>query len=291
MRMINFHKFTFFDIKRLQHLLDGKNYWFNELNPVKIFLSSINNSMEISFSNDACYIRIFIDDIGYCYYPPICSVNKITEALDNIKLDAREKEIDYQLIYLSEEELFNYQKYNYDLFEYIGNYIYLSDELASYKSFSKRHYKRKINEFSKMHPDIYPKKLVKEDLNDVILFLDQLSKNKNSKEYFDLINYTKNLIEHLYELELKGLIFRGEKEIYGIIVCSEIGNLYDVNYLVTVDGAKEIVIAEFAKLVMNKTKYISLERENVLGATLPKELRVIKYYTNFKYEDKTEEAR
>ncbi|MBQ9449452.1 MAG: hypothetical protein IJU60_06240 [Acholeplasmatales bacterium] len=287
--MINFHKFTFFDIKRLQHLLDGKNYWLNELNPIKIFLSSVNNSMEISFTNDVCYIRIYKDDIGYCYYPPICSVTKITEALDTIRLDAKEKGIDYQLIYLSEEELFNYEKYNYELYEQIGNYIYLSSELANYKSFSKRHYKHKINDFSKLHPDIFPKKLVKEDLNDVILFLDQLSQNKNSKDYFDLVNYTKNLMEHLYELNLKGLVFRGEKEVYGIIICCEIGNLYDVNYLVAVPGAKEKIIAEFAKLVMNKTKYISLERENVLDATLPKELRIVKYYTNFKYEDKKEE--
>jgi len=284
--MINFHKFSFYDVKRLQKILEGKNYWLNELNPTKIFLSSINTSMEISFTVDVTYIRIFLDDVGFCYYPPICSVNKITGALEDIKADCRERGIEYNLIYISEEEIFNYEKYNYELFPYQGNLIYLSSELANNGLFKKRHYKKRCKVFMNKYPDIFPKKLTKEDLNEVMLFLDLNYENKNSKEYFYLVNYVKNLIEHLYELELKGLIYRDEKNIYGIIVCSEIGNLFDVNLLFTKNelGCKEAIINEFAKLASAKTKYISLERKSIIDLELPLAFKEIKYYTNFKYE-------
>lgn len=289
--MINFHKFSFYDVKRLQHLMEGKNYWLNELNPTKIFLSSINTSMEISFTTDVTYIRVYLDDVGFCYYPPICGVNKIAGALDDIKMDARERGIDYNLIYLAEEEIFNYEKFNYELFENLGNVIYLSTDLAYATSFKKRKYRRMIKSFDLYHKDIIPAKLTKDDLNDVMLFLDLNSDNKNSKEYFNLVNYTKNLIEHLYELELKGIIFKDEKNIYGVIVCSEIGNLFDVNLFVTTKdiGIKEKIIYEFSRLAVSKTKYISLERESIIDVELPKAFQQIKYYTNFKYEDKKEE--
>ena len=148
-----------------------------------------------------------------------------------------------------------------------------------------------IKSFDLYHKDIIPAKLTKDDLNEVMLFLDLNSDNKNSKEYFDLVNYTKNLIEHLYELELKGIIFKDEKNIYGVIVCSEIGNLFDVNLFVTTKdvGIKEKIIYEFSKLAVSKTKYISLERKSIIDVELPKAFEQIKYYTNFKYEDKKEE--
>ena len=94
--MINFHKFGFLDAKKLRDYLLDENYWLCRYNPIWLFVWSDLYKPEIAFTNDFCYIRYLMPEIGMCYYPPIGHGN-IKEGIEELKQDAYDNGLDFNL--------------------------------------------------------------------------------------------------------------------------------------------------------------------------------------------------
>ena len=69
--MINFHKFSFLDVKKLMQVFDEKNYFSTFYDPLWMFVWSDYYKFQIAYQNDFVFIKFMMPKIGMCYYPPL----------------------------------------------------------------------------------------------------------------------------------------------------------------------------------------------------------------------------
>ena len=102
--MINFHKLGFLDVRKLNSLIENNNYWYHRYNPTWLFIWQDLYKPEIAFTNEFCFIRYLMPDIGICYYAPIG--NDLNKGINIIKEDAKENGFDFYLGPVSEKNAY-----------------------------------------------------------------------------------------------------------------------------------------------------------------------------------------
>ncbi len=288
--MINFHKYGFLDIRHLKRVIYEYNFWLCELDPIYLFIWKDLYKPEICFNNDFCFIRLLLPDIGLCYYPPIGKGN-FKMALFNIKEDAWENGIDFRIVGIAESLRikYNFETKNMPLYT---NYIYSVDSLALFNTKELKSFYIKYNKFNKENKDVFFKLAKKEDFTRILEFIsiwqtEDSSRNKDTY-FYPSLNMLKQVMEHLYELELKCLIIQNENgEIYSISIFhtnKNIGYVHSLLYL-NKPGLLETTISQTAKVISIDSRYVNMEchlgdsnKEDLFNSLHP--LKLEEYYTN-----------
>ncbi|MBQ3253740.1 MAG: DUF2156 domain-containing protein [Acholeplasmatales bacterium] len=286
--MINFHKFGFLDAKKLRDYLLDENYWLCRYNPIWLFVWSDLYKPEIAFTNDFCYIRYLMPEIGMCYYPPIGHGN-IKEGIEELKQDAYDNGLDFNLGPVEEGMVHKIEQLKIKLLknENYSSYIYLAEDIAFVKKTNNKEVIKLCKEFESKHKSAYIKKIKKEDFPEILEFINNWNllsiKDIKDTSFYSKLNMIKKCIDHLYELDLLGIILRDEEKVYGVAIGSFIGNMscLHVNLaLPDVLGAQEELVSCFAKTASTVTRFINLEED--LGV---KEVKAAKErYKPFKKE-------
>ena len=89
--MINFHKYSFLDCKKLKRYIENDDYWICQYNPIWIFVWSDYYKPEICFRHDFVFIRFMMPDVGMCYYPPL-GKGDLKQAIEDMEEDAKENQ-------------------------------------------------------------------------------------------------------------------------------------------------------------------------------------------------------
>ena len=85
------------------------------------------------------------------------------------------------------------------------------------------------------------------------------------QEFFVKLNTIKKVIEHLYELDLIGVMLYDEERIYGLAIGSIIGTMaYEHVEMALLDeiGAYQEILLCFSRVVCAKARYINRECDN-----------------------------
>ncbi|MBQ9124399.1 MAG: DUF2156 domain-containing protein [Acholeplasmatales bacterium] len=264
--MINFHKFGFLDVRKMTKLLEESNYWLSRYNPVWLFIWSDLYKPEISFQNDACYIRYLMPGIGMCYYPPIGAKN-LKEAMKKIEEDCFENGFDLNLGPADQDMYFDLTKLGYKLYENneLNSYVYLTDDLTYFKNSKAK--KNVIAKFEKANKDVFYKKIKKEDFPEILEFINKwqealIKQDIKDSSYFSKLNMIKKCMDHLYEFDMLAIMIRDEDKLYGIAIGSQINNTISLHTIITLPdivGSYEVTLSCFAKLAYNYARYINLE--------------------------------
>ncbi len=225
--MINFHKFNFLDCKKLKTYLDEKNLYLYEYNPYWIFTNASFYKPEICFSNEYVFIRYNLPEIGKVYYPPIKNQGGNLEMtlLDMID-DANSLEIPFYLGPIPNSEKNRYEALSYKILENenLSTYIFNMSELANLNL--NKNYKSDMKQFNKEHKDLFLKKVKKEDFTQIIEFISKIRDKEDELEFYPKINQLKECMDHLYELDLIGVLLLDEKDTYGFAIGSLMDNCF-----------------------------------------------------------------
>ena len=288
--MINFHKYSFLDVRHLKRLINDNNYWLCQLDPIYLFIWSDLYKPEICFSEDYCYIRLFIPEVGVSYCPPIGNGN-FKMALFNIEEDAWNNGIDFKLVGIDESSI-NKFKFKVISNENYNNYIYTIDSLALFNTNNLKKYKQNYQKYMKNNPNTYFKLAKKEDFTRILEFIsiwqnDDINRVKNPY-FYPSLNMLKKVMEHLYELELNCLIIQNDLgEIFAISIFHINNNMSYIHNLLCLnkEGLLEVAISLTSKAINNKAKYINFEcdlgnidKRNLYISLNP--IKIEKYYTN-----------
>ena len=265
--MINFHKYGFLDAKRLKEYFKDYNFWLHRLNPIYLFIWSDLYKPEIAFTNDFIYIRYLDSKEGMCYYPPIGS-GDMKMALYLIKEDAIKNGFELNISAIDDNlrnKLALYRINSY-LNEAESSYIYTTKAL----SFTDRRlYKRQIKAmyaFRDLNPDTYFKLVKKEDFPMMLEFVNEWHSKGgiDSVSIYQRLNMLKKCMEHLYELDLVGVLLLDSEYIYGLAIGSVINSMAYLHCAITLKGdagAYENLISAFSAAVSNRARYINLEED------------------------------
>lgn len=291
--MINFHKMGFLDVRKLKSLTDGNNYWHHRYNPIWLFLWKDLYKPEIAFTNEFCFIRYLMPDIGICYYAPIG--NDILKGIETIKQDAKENGFDFYLGPVSEKNSFQYQGVGIKLIEneQFDSYIYQAKDLAFLNGSKFKKNRFDMEEFVRTHKTSFFKKISKEEFPQILEFVEKWNCQNENKSYnqdfFSKLNMLKVSMEHMYELDLIALMLRDEEQIYGICIASVMDNevcLHLIMALNDVKGCYDMLLTNFAKNAQGFAKYINFEEDfGIKELRKLKEgynpVRLEKFYGNF----------
>lgn len=265
--LINFHKYSFLDTKKLRTYIEGTNYWLSRYNPVWLFIWSDLYKPEICFTNTNCFIRFLMPEVGMCYYPPL-GPGDFKLAIDMIKEDAHDCGIDFNLapvdinakVKLEKLGIKTYENENYN------SYIYLSEDVGFFKGGRYKNQQKLCKYFEANYPNTYFSKIKKEEFPNLLEFINdwnnKINRDPNDVSFFARLNMVKKCIEHLYELDLISIILRDEEKIYGFAVGSKMDNVVSLHLLIADSeayGAKEELISCFAKTASTMAKYLNLE--------------------------------
>lgn len=291
--MINFHKYGFLDVRKLNSYINEDTYWLHYYNPVWLFLWSDMYKPEIAFTNDFIFIRFYLDEIGYCYFPPINPKKNVYQGIKLMEQDAKERDIDFNLAPVTLEEFYRLKEYNIELFDNksLGSYIYNISDLAFFEGDKYKKINKNIKIFIKSNPNVSFKKIVKEDINSILEFITKYTYNDNSIYYFKRLNMIKTALEHFYEFDLKGYILYEEKdeliEVIGFCFGSVFQNQVDLHEIMAKDlDSYYVLLSTFSKSCLQYAKYINFE--NDLGIKSLKEekerlypIRIENYFATF----------
>lgn len=288
--MINFHRYGFLDAKKLANYLQGTNFWLCQMNPYWLFIWSDKYKPEIAFTNRHVFIRFNIPEVGMCYYPPLGG--DLKQGMDEIKEDVWERQIDFNLGVIPENELFKYPRFKLKMYENEAHnsYIYNSIDLAFTKVKSKL---KLMQKFALEHPNTYFKKISKEEFPQILEFINywniETESSKNDINFYNKLNMIKRCIEHLYELDLIGIMLKDEERIYGVAIGSVMNNLCNLHLCIalpSISGAYESLVSAFSKNVSTQTRYISLEevsgdKDDKKNKKSYKPFKIEKFYSTF----------
>ena len=293
--MINFHKYAFLDCKKLKRLLEKEEYWLCQYNPIWLFVWSDYYKPEISFRQDFCFIRFMMPEVGMCYYPPIGN-GDLKKAYLEMQQDAKENGFEFIVGPVDEQKVSQIQKLGDKLFENpnFATYIYSSDKLSFFKGKEYKDKRKSYERFEKMHPNAVYKPIKKEDFPMVLEFMtvwnEQNKEKYNTPFFYRQLNMIKKCMDHLYELDLFGVLLLDEKQVYGFSIASIVGNVATIHInlaLTDVEGAYEELVQCFARTSMLKARYISfeddmgdLEQRKLKQSYKP--IKVEKYFASFK---------
>ena len=281
--MINFHNFGFLDCKKLKARLEDSNAFLSYYNPIWLFLWSDIYRPEICFGNEFIFIRVTIPNLGKCYYPPIPVMGgDLAMTVVEMELEAQELGINFYLGPVLENDKRKYKNLGISLYpnKSLSNYIFFANDLT----FTMTRYKkqRKISDvFKKKHKNVFYKLMKKEDFTSVLEFISHYREehgiDNTDFTFYNTLNMIKKCFEHLYELDLLGMMLMTEEKIYGFIIGSIIDNCTYVHVRMSLKefGAKEELLASFARYAQTKARYIafdcplSLKEEEALEALYP----------------------
>jgi len=286
--MINFHKFGFLDAKRLQRYTKGKNYWHCTYNPIWIFIWSDYYKPEIAFDNDFCYIRFLMLDIGMCYYPPLGD-GDLVKGMNTIKSDCKEAGFDLNIAPIDEELVIRLTKLNYKLKQndVMINYIYSNEALAFQRGFKARRSLARV--FEREHINAFYKEIKKEDFPLILEFIEAWHReNEDIKDsnYFSKLNAIKQMMDHLYEFDMHGIMLMDEERVYGVAIGSTQDNVTFLHLNLALEGVtgsfEELLIC-FAKNALLRTRYLNISDE--LGNIFKLSVKPVKkegFYATFR---------
>ena len=263
--MINFHKYSFLDCKKLKRYIENDDYWICQYNPIWIFVWSDYYKPEICFRHDFVFIRFMMPDVGMCYYPPL-GKGDLKQAIEDMEEDAKEKGFDFYLAPVA-ESLYPYvSKLSDKLYENrnFDTYICSSDALSFFKEKEYKEKRKLCEKFEKQHRDAVYKPIKKEDFGLILEFItdwnQEHSDQYNTPYFYKQLNMIKKCMDHLYELDLFGIILMDEKKVYGVAIASLIGNVATLHVNLSLDsipGAAEELMQCFARTTSLKARYIS----------------------------------
>lgn len=292
--MINFHKYAFLDCKKLKRILEKEEYWMCQYNPIWLFVWSDYYKPEISFRQDFIFIRFNMPDVGMCYYPPI-GHGDLKKAYLEMQEDAKENGFDFILAAVEEGRVNQMTKLGEKLYENpnFASYIYSSDRLSFFKGKEYKEKRKNCDKFEKAHPNAVYKPIKKEDFPMVLEFLttwnEQNKEKYNTPFFYRQLNMIKKCMDHLYELDLFGVLLLDEKQVYGFTIASIVGNVATIHINLSLNevlGAYEELVECFARTAMLKARYISFEDDmGDLEARKLKQsfkpLKIEKYFATF----------
>ena len=292
--MINFHKYAFLDCKKLKRYLEDDEYWMCQYNPIWLFVWSDYYKPEISFRQDFCFIRFMMPDVGMCYYPPI-GKGDLKKAILEIQEDAKENGFDFIIGPVEESKVNKIQKLTDKLFENqnFATYIYSSDRLSFFKGKEYKEKRKNCDKFEKAHPNAVYKPIKKEDFPTILEFMtawNEINKDKyNTPYFFRQLNMIKKCMDHLYELDLFGILLLDDKQVYGFVLASDFGNVSTIHVIMALNdvvGSYDELVQCFSRTAMLKTRYISFEddRGDLEVRTQKqsyKPLKIEKYFASF----------
>lgn len=288
--MINFHKFGFLDVRKLSKLFEEENYWLCRYNPIWLFIWSDLYKPEISFQNDACYIRFLMPELGMCYFPPLAAKN-LPRAMKEIEKDCYENGFELNIGPVDEKTYHQLIKYGYKLYENneLNSYIYLSDDLTYYKN--NKNKKNLCAKFEKSNKDVFYKKIKKEDFPEILEFINKWQESLNNNQYktdsyFSKLNMIKKCIDHLYEFDMLAILVKNEEKVFGLAIGSQMNNTICLHTIITLPdivGAYEVTLSCFAKLSYTMTRYLNLEEcYNDKNVEDIKPYKIEKYYSSYR---------
>ena len=288
--MINFHKYGFLDCKRLKKILEDSNIYLNEYNPIYLFVWADLYKPEIYFGRDFTYIKYYLNDFGFVYYPPIGKGN-YNLAIVELELDAQERGIDFYMAPGLQSSLIRYKTLGYSFYENENRntYIYSTSNFNLTGNAFKK-YKKNLQQFSKQHKNTRIKIIKKEDFNSILEFIaNYRSQNeiKADQKFYSKLNMLKQCMEHLYELDMYGIVVLDDEKIYGFSIASIMDNCTYVHIIMGLDDdCYDVVMFQIARYAETKTRYLALEghfgnakEKKRLEDYLP--LRIEKYYGTF----------
>ncbi len=266
--MINFHKYGFLDVKKLKKYVENEHFWICRFNPYWLFVNAHMYKFEIAYDNDYCYIRFNMPNVGVCYYPPLGNKN-INKGIFNIIEDA--KELNYELnfapVYENAIGFFNDRNLKMLLNDSFPSYIYSSMDLAYMKNLKKSLKLAKAFESNHKKNELCYRKIKKEDFPNILEFVENWhlsQKTFNDIEFIEKLNVIKQLMDHLYEFDLKSIILYDENKIYGISIASIIGNMAYIHLHISLEnekGAFEMLTMSMAKELAINARYINFEED------------------------------
>lgn len=289
--MINFHKYSFLDCKRLKGYLENKNAYLEDYNPVWLFIYSDYYKPEISFGNEFIFIRYNIDRVGKVYYPPI----KVQGGYLNMTLLEMEESLPNENDVLNlgpilDSDINMYKEFSIKSYENrdLDTYIYSLDKLRKLSTHSKK-YKASAKKFIKEHKNLFLKRAKKEDFTAILEFISRIRENEDELDFYPKLNALKQAMDHLYEFDLVGAILQDEENIYGFIIGDVLDNCFYYHLLFydkTIEGVLPVLISESAKHAHTMARFASFGKDN--GNKIRRELyeslepiRLEKYNANF----------
>ena len=268
--MINFHNFGFLDCKKLKTRLEDSNTFLSYYNPIWLFLWSDLYRPEICFGNEFIFIRITIPNLGKCYYPPIPVMGgDLAMTVVEMELEASSLGFDFYIGPVLDENKRKYKNLGINLYpnKYLSNYVYTAFDLTLTNN-RYRKQRRCAEVFRKKHKNIFYKLMKKEDFPSVLEFISnyRMENNIDNRDlsFYPKLNMIKKCFEHLYELDLLGMILMDEEKIYGFIIGSIMDNCTYIHVKMCLKdfGANEELISQFARYAQAKTKYIAIDCVN-----------------------------
>ena len=265
--MINFHNYGFLDCKKLKARLEDSNAFLSYYNPTWLFLWSDVYHPEISFGNEFIFIRITIPNLGKVYYPPIpVGGGDLAMTVVELELEAQEMGINFMLGPVLDIDKRKYKNLGIPLYQNksLSNYIYFANDLT----FTITRYKkqRKIAEvFKKKHKNLFYKLMKKDDFSNVLEFISQYREERGIDNtdisFYAKLNMIKKCFEHLYELDLLGMMMMTEEKIYGFVIASIIDNCTYIHVRMSLKefGASAELLSAFAKYAQAKARYIAID--------------------------------
>jgi hypothetical protein len=209
-------------------------------------------------------------DVGMCYDPPF-SKGDLKKAMKDVEEDARERGFDFYLAPVPDSMVNPISKFSDKHYENrdFDTYICSSDALSFFKEKEYKEKRKLCEKFEKQHRDAVYKPIKKDDFGLILEFItdwNQVHKDQYNTPYFyKQLNMIKKCMDHLYELDLFGIILMDEKKVYGVAIASLVGNvatLYVNLALDSVPGASEDLMQCFARTTSLRARYISLEMDS-----------------------------
>lgn len=285
--MLNFHKYSFLDVKHLSRIIKELNFHLVSLDPKYLFIWSDLYHPLICYKDEFCYIRLNIINEGICYYPPLGSGN-LNHALFELMMDAKDIGVDFRLTSF-DDQLINLYNLEFKDNKIYNNYIYSTD---SFMLFNNKNYKKQLNRYNKFIKlnKVYYKKALKEDFTNILEFISIWSLEDESRKkdiyFYPTLNMIKKIFEHLYELDFTCVIILDELgKIYGISLYHINNNVGFIHLIMTlnIDGLYEMILSSTSKLISKYAKFINLEshlgnidKERLYDSLHP--LKIEKYY-------------
>ena len=287
--MINFHKYGFLDVKRLKKYIENKDIWLCRYNPVWLFIHSDTYKTEIAFVFDFCFIRIFLPSVGMTYLQPLGT--NLEEGMKILLEDARDKGIEFNMAFVDEKLYFKMQEleYNLNLQDNDSSYIFNSSDLAYMNTPNLKKKAKAIHDFEKKHKNCFYKQIKKDSFPQILEFMESYS-NENPKlgvNFYKHLNILKKLMDHLYELDLYGIMLVEDGKVIGVAIGSIYDNIAQIHFTASILNSYEMLLSSFSKYVLTRARFISLEEdlndENIKNKLLEfHPYKIEKYYSTYK---------
>ena len=269
--MINFHKYGFLDVRKLQSFVHGKNLWHHRYNPVWLFIWSDLYKPEIAFTNEYIFIRYYMPDLGMCYYHPFSEKADMLKGIEMLKEDAKENGFDFYIAPIGEAYQFKFDdmRIKYFINEQFNSYIYNAMDIALLSNIK---YKKKRNlyeTFERNNKTAYFKNVVKEDFPMILEFINDYNalnqENGLDQTFYSKLNMINKTMEHLYELDIYAIELVSDEKVIGLAFGSMMDNEICLHLCIARNdykGAIDFLFSSFAKTVQAAVKYINFEEDS-----------------------------